>query len=166
MLAVSAHAEEEDPAQRHNITTLSQQHGHTVHYSLKAMEILAQKFQILAQGECARKREERNAFFRLLNHHVFSRNVQTIIKNFSPKPFSKLENCWNVYKLHKSQCDESKVPFQTYLVLVKTTKDMTMTGIITKMISQISLSLYFSIKLQMGLLKETLSKMWQLHHFI
>lgn len=48
--------------QHHSITTMSQKHGYTNGYCLKAMEILAQKFQILFQEEYARKWEEINVF--------------------------------------------------------------------------------------------------------
>lgn len=54
--------EEKDPAQHHSIATKSQNHGCTNSYYLKAMEILAQKFQILFQEEDARKWKERNVF--------------------------------------------------------------------------------------------------------
>lgn len=54
--------EEKDPAQHHSIATKSQNHGCTNSYYLKAMEILAQKFQVLFQEEDARKWKERNVF--------------------------------------------------------------------------------------------------------
>ena len=60
MLVVSDYTEEEDSAQV--LLQYLDRHGHTNSCSLKAMEILAQKFQILFQTEYARKWEERNVF--------------------------------------------------------------------------------------------------------
>lgn len=46
-VVVSEHTEENDSAQHRSITTMSQKHGYTNSYFFKAMEILAQEFQIL-----------------------------------------------------------------------------------------------------------------------
>lgn len=83
---MSEHIGEKESAQHHSTT--SQKHGYTNSYSLKPMEILTQKFQILFQGEYARKWNKCNVFFHVLNHDVFTRNIQTIIMNLSPKPLT------------------------------------------------------------------------------
>lgn len=46
-VVVSEHTEENDSAQHRSITTMSQKHGYANSYFFKAMEILAQEFQIL-----------------------------------------------------------------------------------------------------------------------